>query len=195
MRKTALWETFFIALVLLVVGGGLILNIGWTKCNSFIIKDSGEKASCGLWRFDATGLDSNNEEKYVGYGRVVGIQSVGQNVILRTRIGLGGRFFYIQNFRLSPRGDGKFEISEERRKWIGYFDNSRMIRFGMEEVPAMRKELGGKEIMLVYFSQGDDKGRAWKRAVEMGNSAWGKIILMFKGLLNINTLDATQAGY
>ena len=195
MRKTALWGTFFLVLILLVVGGGLILNIGWTKCNSFILKDTGEKASCGLWRFDATGLDSNNEEKYVGYGRVVGIQSAGQNVILRTRIGLGGRFFYIQNFRLSPRGDGKFEISEERRKWMGYFDNSRMIRFGMEEVPIIRKELEGKEIMLVYISSGDDKGSAWKRTVEMGSNVLGKIILMFKGLLNINTLDATQAGY
>ncbi|HAI22428.1 TPA: hypothetical protein DCP77_01235 [Candidatus Collierbacteria bacterium] len=195
MRKTALWGTFFVVLFLLVVGGVLILNLGWIKCSSFIMKDTGEKASCGVWRFDATGLDSNNGEKYVGYGRVVGIQSVGQNVILRARIGLGGRFFYIQNFRLSPRDDGKFEISEERRKWIGYFDNSRMIRFGMEEVPTMQKELRGKEVMLTYVSSGDDKGIAWKRAVEMGSNVWEKIILMFKGLLNINTLDATQAGY
>lgn len=65
----------------------------------------------------------------------------------------------------------------------------------MEEVAAIQKELMGKEIMLVYISQGGDKSNAWKQTVEMGNNVLGKIILMFKGLLNINTLDATQAGY
>lgn len=195
MRKTALGWIFFVVLVFLIIGGGLLLNSEWTNCGSFVIRDTGEKASCGLSKFGVAESDSNIEEKYVGYGRVVGVQSVGQTIILRTRIGLGGRFSYVQNFRLSPRDNGKFEVSEERRKWIGYFDNNRVIRFGMEEVPAIRKELMGKEMMLVYASQSDDKSNAWKQTVEMGNNVWGKIILMFKGLLNINTLDATQAGY
>lgn len=195
MSKTALGGIFFVALILLVIGGGLILNSEWTNCGSFVIRDTGERARCGLWKFGAVESDSNIGEKYVGYGRVVGIQPVGQTIILRTRIGLGGRFSYVQSFRLSPRENGKFEVSEERRKWIGYFDNNRVIRFGMEEVAAIQKELMGKEIMLVYISQGGDKSNAWKQTVEMGNNVLGKIILMFKGLLNINTLDATQAGY
>lgn len=195
MKNTVYWGIIFIVIVLLFVGGALILNSKWTNCSGFVIRDTGEKASCGVWKFGVFGSDSSVQEKYVGYGRVIGMQFTGQTIILKTRVGLGEGFSYVQNFRLSPRKNGKFEISEERRKWIGYFDNSRMIRFGMEEVPRIKEELKGKEIMLVYSFQGDDRGNAWKQTAKMQNSLTGKIILMFKGLLNLNTLDATQAGY
>lgn len=196
--KKIFWIGLFGVLFLLVCLA-VVLGLSYKKveCVGFKERDSQVDSACGLWRRTQKMANGDEYLKYVALGKVMGVERRGKDLLVKTRISLGSGFSFAQKFRLVPRQDGRFEISEERRKWLGYFDNGRVTRWSPDRSEDLEKELKGKTVMITFMDKATNESvfRAWFGKVEKWQTNFGRIMLMIEGLLGAGTLDALQTGY
>lgn len=194
VRRFWWFSLVFVVMFLLGLMAIFTLNYGKIECNTFVNIENDKKAECGLTVFPRVLMNEKQYNKYVGYFKLEDIVYTNNNLFLIGRIPINSLFSYKVRFILPQRDDGKYEISGEKLKRWGYFDNDKLILFSADEVNNIKKDYIGREMMVSFLVGGGEKEDIeWREFI--GKKDWLKMYwFMLKGLFNLNNLDVHQAG-
>lgn len=189
------WVLATVLVLILGVGVLVILSRGKVGCGAFYDVLTKQQAGCGVVIQERKLMEGTLVHYYAANGVATGITYDGKNVFLAIKMPLGNGFFYKIRFRMMPKNDGTYEIDENKLKRLGYFDNAERFIFRGNETATMKDKIIGKEMMFVLNKEQNPGGQAAWDAVIKSTSLPQKAWLAIKGLLNLNVLNADQAGY
>lgn len=186
----------FVGLILFVGMIALVFSLGYVKCGNFVDKDTMEVAGCGVHKMKDISIGEVTNQKYVASGVVEKVTTNTKDVFVTLKVPVGENMFYRMSVRMVPTQDGSYTVSEERRKWLGYYDNDLVTTYSRNETNKLNSGLKGKEVMVMaVLPIEDSQVKKWQSLTNQKADILNKLVLIVKGLLNMNAVDAYQVGY